>query len=85
MVAFAAITVVILLLFIGNLTTLVDFATIVSFLAAPLLGYLNLKAVTSPEVAVEHRPGTALRALTWTGLVLLGGTGVFYLASLVAK
>ena len=78
--------ILILVLFIGNLgnlTTLVDFATIVSFLTAPALGYLNLRAVTSPEVAPEHQPRTPLLALSWIGLVLLGGTGVFYLVSLV--
>ncbi len=78
--------ILILVLFIGNLgnlTTLVDFATIVSFLTAPALGYLNLRAVTSPEVAPEHQPHTPLLALSWIGLVLLGGTGVFYLVSLV--
>jgi len=42
-----------------------------------------LRAVTSPEVAPEHQPHTPLRALSWIGLVLLGGTGVFYLVSLV--
>ena len=82
-VALAASTGVILVLFIGNLTTLVDFATIVSFLTAPALGYLNLRAVTSPEVAPEHQPRTPLLALAWIGLVLLGGTGVFYLVWLV--
>lgn len=81
--ALAASTGVILVLFIGNLTTLVDFATIVSFLTAPVLGYLNLRAVTSPEVAPEHQPHTPLLALAWIGLVLLGGTGIFYLVSLV--
>ncbi len=83
LVTLAAITVVILLLFIGNLTTLVDFATIVSFLTAPVLGYLNLRAVTSPEVAAEHRPHRVLLGLTWVGLVLLGGTGILYLISLL--
>ena len=81
--ALAASTGVILVLFIGNLTTLVDFATIVSFLTAPALGYLNLRAVTSPEVAPEHQPHKPLLVLAWIGLVLLGGTGVFYLVWLV--
>ncbi len=72
-------TVLVLALFAGNLTTMVDFATIVSFLTAPMLGYLNLKAVTSAEVPREHRPGRGMRALAWTGLTLLGGTGIVYL------
>lgn len=72
-------TVIVLLVVAGNLTTMVDFATIVSFLTAPILGFLNLKAVTSRDVPVAYRPGPAMRALAWVGLVLLGGTGAGYL------
>ncbi len=83
MATLAVLTVVILLLFIGNLTSMVDFATIVSFLTAPALGYLNLRAVTSADVPPEHRPGRAMLLWSWIGLILLGGTGVVYLVSLV--
>ncbi|UCG84965.1 MAG: divalent metal cation transporter, partial [Gemmatimonadota bacterium] len=78
----AAATVLVLALFIGNLTTMVDFATIVSFLTAPILGYLNLKAITSPEVAPEHRPSKSMLLLSWVGLVVLVGFGAIYVASL---
>ncbi|MDH4044544.1 MAG: divalent metal cation transporter [Gemmatimonadota bacterium] len=71
-------TVVIVLLFIGTLTAMVDFATIVSFFTAPALGYLNLRAVTAPHVPVEARPGPGLRRLSIVGLALLGGTAVAY-------
>jgi|TARA_B100002003_G_scaffold186050_3_gene174471 Mn2+/Fe2+ NRAMP family transporter len=80
--ALVVLTLVVMSLFIGNLTTMVDFATIVSFLTGPLLGYLNLRAVTSHEMPVEHRPGRAMVVLSWVGIVLLGGTGLFYLQSL---
>jgi Mn2+/Fe2+ NRAMP family transporter len=83
MVVLAALAVAVLIWFVGNLTTMVDFATTVSFLTAPILGYLNLKTVTSDEVAPEHRPRTAMIVLSWIGLVLLGGTGVAYLAGLI--
>lgn len=74
--------VVVLVLFIGNLTSMVDFATIVSFLTAPVLGYLNLRAVTADEVPPEHRPGRWMMILSWVGLLLLGGIGVVYIVSL---
>lgn len=77
-------TIVILWLFIGNLTTMVDFATIVSFLTAPILGYLNLRAVTSSRVGEQHRPGRAMLIWSWIGLILLGGTGLVYLVSLLS-
>jgi Mn2+/Fe2+ NRAMP family transporter len=76
-------TVLVVVLFAGNLTTMVDFATIVSFITGPVLGYLNLRAVTGPNVAPEHRPGPALLALSYAGLVLLGGTALVYLVSLL--
>jgi hypothetical protein len=76
-------TIVVLGLFAGTLAAMVDFATIVSFLVAPALGYLNLRAVTAPEVPQEHRPGPALIALSYAGLVLLGGTAVAYLIYLL--
>ncbi len=84
MLSLIAGTVGVLALFAGTLAAMVDFATIVSFLVAPALGYLNLRAVTSPEVAPEHRPGAALRALSWAGLALLAGTALVYLGSLLA-
>jgi Mn2+/Fe2+ NRAMP family transporter len=79
--ALALSTLLVLALFAGNLTSLVDFATIVSFLTAPVLGYLNLKAVTSPEVAPQHRPTRGMLVLSWVGLALLGGTAVVYVVS----
>jgi hypothetical protein len=68
----------------GSLTAMVDFATIVSFLTAPVLGYLNLRTVTGPNVAPEHRPAGALLWLSYAGLVLLGGTAGVYLWSFLA-
>jgi len=82
LMALGVLTVVVLVFFVGNLTTMIDFATIVSFLTAPILGYLNLRAVTSPDVAPEHRPSRPLLVLSWVGLALLGGIGVVYLVSL---
>ena len=81
--ALVTLTLVVMGLFIGNLTTMIDFATTLAFLTGPVLGYLNLRAVTSGEMPAEHRPGPAMLALSWTGIVLLGGTGLFYLITLV--
>lgn len=81
--ALVALTLIVTGLFIGNLTTMIDFATTLAFLTGPVLGYLNLRAVTSCEMPAEHRPGPAMLALSWIGIALLGGTGVFYLLTLV--
>ena len=78
-------TVLVLGLLVGSLTAMIDFATIVSFVTAPVLGYLNLRAVTGPEMPPEHRPGPLMLALSWTGLVLLGGTALVYGYTLVGR
>lgn len=54
-------------------TVLVDFATTVSFLTAPILAWLNLLAVRLPGVPEEARPGPGLLWLSWTGIVFLVG------------
>jgi Mn2+/Fe2+ NRAMP family transporter len=85
-VAMAAIglaTPLLLALFAGSLTGMVDFATTVTFLTAPVLGYLNLRAVLSDDVAPEHRPGAALRWLSWSALIVLGAFGMGYLFTLI--
>jgi len=76
-------TVVVVAGLIETLTTMVDFATIVSFLTAPALGYINLRAVTAPHVPADCRPGRGLRVLSYLGLALLGGTATVYLVTLV--
>jgi Mn2+/Fe2+ NRAMP family transporter len=76
-------TPLLLALFVGSLTGMVDFATTVTFLTAPVLGYLNLRAVLSDDVAPEHRPGAALRWLSWTALAVLAAFGVVYLFILI--
>ncbi len=83
-IAFLAVTTLAVVgVFLGSLTSMVDFATIFTFITAPVLGYLNLRAVTSSDVAPEHRPGKGLLGLAYVGLVLLGGTAIIYTISLI--
>lgn len=79
MLGIGALVLIVLAALARSLTAMVDFATIVSFLTAPVLGYLNLRAVTSPAFPAEHRPGRRMLALSWIGLVVLGGFGLVYL------
>ena len=83
LVVLAGLTVVVFRFFAGSLTTMVDFATIVSFITAPVLGYPNLRTVTADHVPTSSRPGSALRAFSCLGLVLLGGTAAAFSLSLV--
>jgi len=83
MILLSVVTLLVLVWFAGTLTAMVDFATIVSFLTAPILGYLNLRVIRSDRVAPEHRPGPWMTGLSWLGLLLLGATGIAYLVTLV--
>lgn len=83
MAAIGIATPLLLAFFAGSLTGMVDFATSVTFLTAPVLGYLNLRAVLSDDVAPEHRPGRYLRWLSWAALGILSAFGVVYVIALV--
>ncbi|MCA1779386.1 MAG: hypothetical protein LC637_08405, partial [Xanthomonadaceae bacterium] len=62
---------VVIVLFGGQFTLLIDFTTTVSFLSAPVLAWLNLKLLTGQHTPVEARPGPLLTATAWAGLVFL--------------
>lgn len=72
-------TIVILLFFLKGMSFLVDLATTLSFLTAPVLGYLNFKVVMGKNVAEEHKPKRWLRILSWIGLIVLSAAGIYYL------
>lgn len=58
-----------LTLFKSGLTPMVDIATTLSFLTAPLLGFLNYRVVTGPWMPEEARPRPWLRTLSWLGIL----------------
>lgn len=62
-------------------TALIDLATTLSFLTAPVIGYLNLRAVSSAEIPPELRPPWWWRSLAWVALALLAALGLVYLWS----
>jgi len=50
-------------------TRLIDFATTLSFVSAPLVAWISLRAVTSPHVPASAHPPRGLLALAWLSLV----------------
>ncbi len=65
-----------------DLKPLIDLATILSFVTAPLLGLLSYRAVISPWVPEQYRPGRKLRFLAQSGIAFLG---LFLLFALVNR
>jgi Mn2+/Fe2+ NRAMP family transporter len=58
---------------------LVDVATTLSFLVAPVIAIANYRLVTMKDFPVEARPPRWLRVLSVTGILFLVGFSVFYL------
>ncbi|WP_430906641.1 NRAMP family divalent metal transporter [Maribacter sp. 2-571] len=64
--------------FAANMKQLVDLATFVSFVVAPIIGYMNLKNVMSEELPVANRPKKWLQMLTYAGIVVLSLFSLLY-------
>jgi Mn2+/Fe2+ NRAMP family transporter len=65
--------------FANKMKLLVDIATSLSFITAPVLGYLNYKAVTGSNISAEHQPSMALKILSWVGLVVLSAFAIYFI------
>ena len=62
-----------------SLISLVDLATILSFLTAPVLAWLNHRAILGKEMPEEHRPGRGMIAYSWAGIVFSGLFALYFL------
>lgn len=69
--AIAAGSLAVALQFGDSLKDLVDFATSVSFLAAPAIAIINYRLVTGSRLDRAMQPGAALRALSVAGIAFL--------------
>lgn len=58
--------------------TVVDVATIASFLTAPVLAVLNHRVMTSDDIPGEHRLSTRMRIFSWVSIICLSGFAAFY-------
>ncbi|MGD1944829.1 MAG: NRAMP family divalent metal transporter [Croceivirga sp.] len=65
-------------LFGANMANLVTLATFVSFVFAPILGWMNYKAITSEEIPSAYRPNSKLTLLSWSGIVFLSAFALYY-------
>lgn len=74
----AAVNYVVIAAFSANMGELVELATFVSFVVAPIIGYMNLKNVMSTDVPKEHRPHKWLQILTYSGIVFLTFFSLLY-------
>lgn len=77
-VLLAIVNYIVITAFAANMGDLVALATFVSFVVAPLIGYMNLKNVMSSDVNPEFRPKKSLQTLTYLGILFLSLFSVYY-------
>lgn len=63
----------------SHMVRLVDVATILSFLPAPILAYINYRVIRNKNVPPQAAPPRWLRVLSWLGLVFLSGFSIVFL------
>ena len=74
----AIVNFIVIAAFSANMGTLVALATFVSFVVAPIIGYMNLKNVMSNDIPLEYRPKKWLQILTYAGIVFLSFFSIYY-------
>ncbi len=71
-------TLALLVYFGQSMRFIVDMATTISFVAAPVLAILNYKAVTHPNFPEEGKPKKWLLVYAWIGMIFLSLFSLFY-------
>lgn len=74
----AAINYIVITVFSANMGKLVALATFVSFIVAPIIGYMNLKNVTSIDLDPKYWPNKNLKLLTYLGILFLSCFSLYY-------
>ena len=62
----------------NNLKELVDFATVLSFVIAPVIAIFNFRLVTGKFLTKEHQPSFGLKLLSVSGIVFLIGFAIVF-------
>ena len=63
----------------NNLKELVDFATVLSFVIAPIIAIFNFRLVTGNFLDKESQPSIILKILSFAGIIFLSGFAIFFL------
>lgn len=72
---------IVVLVFQNNLKELVDFATIVSFLVAPIIAIFNFKLVTAKTFVKYAHPPIWLKILSYAGIIFLIGFALLFIVT----
>lgn len=69
--------------FTGSMVKILDAATITVFVTAPVIAFLNLRAITSRQVPDTHMPPKGLLFLAYVGLTMMVLFTGYYLMTLM--
>ena len=69
----------ILIFFSSSMKFMVDLATTISFITAPVFAILNYMVVTHKHMPVKGRPKLWLRVYAWIGIIFLSSFSIFYI------
>lgn len=67
---------------LGNFRLLVDTATSISFLIAPLIAVLNFRLVMADKVGRENAPNTVMKITSYLGLIFLFAFSAWFVVTL---
>jgi Mn2+/Fe2+ NRAMP family transporter len=76
-------TLLLLLFFQSAFKKLIDFATILSFLTAPVIAYINYRVMMLDEIPTDAKWNISMKVLAKVGIVFLSVFSLFYLYWLV--
>lgn len=66
-------------LFASNMIQILEVATIMSFLTAPIIAVLNLRAITDKSIGPSHRPPKWMLILAYFGLAFMVLFSIYFL------
>lgn len=65
-----------------SMIKILEWATVLSFITAPIIAFINLRAIQSDAIPISHRPPVWMIALAYTGLVAMLGFAGYYILNL---
>lgn len=72
-------TLFILFFYLTSMREMVKIATVISFVAAPIIAILNMQAVFSRHMPDQYRPGKFMWIWCWFGVAALSACSIFYI------
>ena len=67
----------------ASMVKLLDYVTILSFMLAPIIGFLNLRAIQSDAVPATHRPSKMMIGLAYLGLIAMISFAIYYISMMI--